>query len=94
MELIPRVSYNPAAVQPNSNRFLSIVDHHQTQGNTYVRVRITAAGNEALRELCHTRVQREVWSWPSYEFLVRVVRGEPAIKAAQVCSSVSISIQR
>ncbi|PWY76987.1 hypothetical protein BO70DRAFT_256324, partial [Aspergillus heteromorphus CBS 117.55] len=37
----------------------------------YVVVRFTARGNEVLRQLCHTDVQKEVWRFPSYEFIIR-----------------------
>ena len=46
------------------------------------------AGNAALWTLCFTTLQREIWSWPSYDFLVKVRRRNgvliPVIRAEQV----------
>ena len=33
-------------------------------------VRLTAKGNAALYELCHTADQKNVWTFPSFEFVV------------------------
>lgn len=41
-------------------------------GHSYAVVRLTAKGDRALFDLCHNDVQREVWRFPSYEFVVRV----------------------
>ncbi|KAL3435104.1 hypothetical protein BDV09DRAFT_185238 [Aspergillus tetrazonus] len=41
-------------------------------GHSYAVVRLTAKGDRALFDLCHNNVQREVWRFPSYEFVVRV----------------------
>lgn len=54
----------------------------------YVWCRLTVQGNAALWTLCFTNVQREVWRWPSYDFLVKVKRENgilvPVIRAEQV----------
>lgn len=54
----------------------------------YIWCRLSNRGNAALWTLCFTNVQREVWRWPSYDFLVKVKRENgvlvPVIKAEQV----------
>ncbi|KAJ5822352.1 hypothetical protein N7447_004692 [Penicillium robsamsonii] len=51
-------------------------------GAEYYIVRLTAYGNAALRELCRTPEQREVWSWPSYEFLVKMKKDRTLVISA------------
>ncbi|KAL4867976.1 hypothetical protein BDV12DRAFT_209431 [Aspergillus spectabilis] len=41
-------------------------------GHSYAVVRLTAKGDGSLFDLCHNSVQKEVWRFPSYEFVVRV----------------------
>lgn len=57
----------------------------------YMWVELTALGNQALALACFTTTQRQVWTWPSYEFLVKTkVEGGirvPAIKVSQVSLS-------
>lgn len=54
----------------------------------YAWTRLSDAGNAALWTLCFTTLQREIWSWPSYDFLVKVRRRNgvliPVIRAEQV----------
>lgn len=73
-EVAPRVSYDPEAVAVVGafrNRFVQPIRVFEDQGEEYVVVRLTAKGNAALREVCHTSDQRAVWRFPSYEFVVR-----------------------
>jgi hypothetical protein len=82
----PQVPYDPALVAPGSFQLFHELGRVQEQDTRreYARVQLTAAGNEALRLLCHMEVQREVWSWQPYPFLVRVINGELCVKAAHV----------
>lgn len=83
-----RTPSDPSQVLPQSSTLLNIVRRATTAegGADYFVVRLTAAGNGALRELCRTPEQREVWSWPSYEFLVKMKKDRtPVISADQVC---------
>jgi hypothetical protein len=56
------------------NKFTIPVSGFQDEqtGHSYAVVRLTAKGDRALFDLCHNNVQREVWRFPSYEFVVRV----------------------
>ena len=84
--LISRVSYDPAEVAVRGSdaaRLFSPVASYEEGGVRYVTVRLTAKGNEGLREVCHTAEQREVWRFPSYEFTVR----EGSIRVAQIRSA-------
>ena len=84
-----RIPSDPSQVLPQSSTLLNVVRRATTAegGAEYYVVRLTAAGNRALRELCRTPEQREVWSWPSYEFLVKIKKDRtPVISAEQVRS--------
>ena len=48
----------------------------------FVWVRLTAKGNLALLDLCHTHDQKTVWQFPSYEFCIR----KNSLTVAQVYS--------
>lgn len=54
----------------------------------YIWARLSDAGNAALWGLCFTELQRQVWGWPSYDFLVKVKRRNgvlvPVIRVEQV----------
>lgn len=84
--LISRVLYDPTEVAvwgSGAARLFSPVSSHEKGGIKYVTVRLTARGNEGLREVCHTAEQKEVWRFPSYEFTVR----EGSIRVAQIQSA-------
>ncbi|KAF7116988.1 hypothetical protein CNMCM5793_005635 [Aspergillus hiratsukae] len=69
-----RVQYDPARLHetgPLRKKMLDYGQEHFVHGNWYQTVRITALGNKALRELCHTQDQKTVWRFPSYSFVVR-----------------------
>lgn len=86
---IARTPSDPSRVAPGASNLLQLVRRANTAegGPNYFVVRLTAHGNEALRELCRTAEQREVWSWPSYEFLVKMRKNRtPVISADQVSS--------
>ncbi|KAK5139300.1 hypothetical protein LTR04_003706 [Oleoguttula sp. CCFEE 6159] len=68
-----RQSYDPTQVAlagDNQNRRVVPV-RKDPDNDEYVCVRLTAKGNEALLQLCHTADQKTVWTFPSYEFTVR-----------------------
>ncbi|KAJ5810760.1 hypothetical protein N7447_010276 [Penicillium robsamsonii] len=69
-----RTPSDPSQVTPTASTLFSLIRRATTAegGAEYYIVRLTAHGNAALRELCRTPEQREVWSWPSYEFLVKM----------------------
>ena len=50
--------------------FVMPVCIYEKDGDEIIVVQLTAWGNEALREVCHTADQRDVWRFPSYEFAV------------------------
>ena len=88
---LTRTAYNPTLKAPNSASLFSII-HRATRGDgtgpDYAIVRLTNTGNLALRELCHTADQRQVWTFPSYEFFIRRRRnGTLMIRADQVYST-------
>lgn len=60
----------------------------------YAWVELTALGNQALASACFTTTQRQVWTWPSYEFLVKTKIEDgvqvPTIKVSQVSLSYEI----
>ena len=67
-------SYDPSSVAlvgTFKNKFVQPVRVFEEDGETYVVVCLTANGNEALREVCHTADQKEVWRFPNFEFAVR-----------------------
>lgn len=69
-----RVSYDPArqnTTGPDHNKMVVPIRSYEENGDEYVVVRLTANGNEALRTFCHTAAQKEVWRFPSFEFVVR-----------------------
>ncbi|KAJ5982386.1 hypothetical protein N7451_012486 [Penicillium sp. IBT 35674x] len=70
---VVRTRYDPAQESPTSNRLLNILGPASDEdgGAGYYLCRLTNAGNEALLQLCHTVKSREVWRYPSYEFLVK-----------------------
>ncbi|KAK5019996.1 hypothetical protein LTR60_000934, partial [Cryomyces antarcticus] len=49
----------------NQNRLVVAV-REDPDNDEYVCVRLTAKGNEALLQLCHTADQKTVWTFPSY----------------------------
>ncbi|KAL4788754.1 hypothetical protein BDV19DRAFT_383652 [Aspergillus venezuelensis] len=53
----------------------------EATGHSYAIVRLTKKGNRALFDLCHNEIQKEVWAFPSYEFVVRV--GSLSVKQLQ-----------
>lgn len=80
---LTRVRYDPelvANVGAFKNRFVLPIHAYEEEGEEFVAVRLTARGNEALREVCHTADQKEVWRFPSYEFVVR----KDSLSVAQV----------
>lgn len=84
---LTRTATDPSQVDPQSNNLFQVVRPapHNLGGAQYFVARLTDHGNRALGELCFTETQREVWSWPSYEFLVkRRPNGSPGITVAQV----------
>lgn len=79
-----RVQYDPSVQDITGamvNKFVSPirVARYDEKGRRILIVRLTAAGNKALQELCHTNEQKEVWRFPSYEF--EVVEG--SLKVSQ-----------
>ena len=44
---------------------------YKQDGDEIIVVWLTAQGNEALCEVCHTSDQKDVWRFPSFEFAVR-----------------------
>lgn len=82
--VLVRTQYDPseiAVVGTFKNKFVLPVCAYEEDGETYVVVRLTAKGNEALREVCHTADQRNVWRFPNFEFVVR----KGSLSVAQVC---------
>lgn len=80
---LTRVRYDPesvANVGVFKNRFVLPIRAYEEEGEEFIVVRLTARGNEALREVCHTADQKEVWRFPSYEFVVR----KDSLSVAQV----------
>uniref|UniRef100_A0A7N2N7K4 Uncharacterized protein n=1 Tax=Quercus lobata TaxID=97700 RepID=A0A7N2N7K4_QUELO len=85
-----RRSYDPTAVAvigPFQNKFVEVVRAanpadapNDDNTSDLVVVRLTAKGNQALFELCHTHDQKEVWCFPSYEFVIH----KDSITASQV----------
>ncbi|KAJ5422792.1 hypothetical protein N7491_011237 [Penicillium cf. griseofulvum] len=85
-----RTPSDPSQVTPTASTLFSLVRRATIAegGAEYYIVRLTAYGNAALRELCRTLEQREVWSWPSYEFLVKMKKDRtPVISADQIRSA-------
>ena len=83
-EVISRAPYDPesvALIGNFKNRFVQPVRVFESEGEEYVVVRLTAKGNEALREVCHTSDQRAVWRFPNYEFAV----WKNSLSVVQVC---------
>lgn len=82
--VLVRTQYDPnetAVVGTFKNKFVLPVRAYEEDGETYVVVRLTAKGNKALREVCHTVDQRNVWRFPNFEFVVR----KGSLSVAQVC---------
>ena len=63
--------------------FVLPIRAYEEECEEFIVVRLTARGNETLREVCHTADQREVWRFPSYEFVVR----KDSLSVAQVSGS-------
>ena len=83
---LTRVRYDPesvANVGVFKNRFVLPIRAYEEEGKEFIVVRLTVRGNEALREVCHTADQKEVWRFPSYEFVVR----KDSLSVAQVSGS-------
>lgn len=83
-----RTQYNPesvATIGVFKNRFVLPIRTYEKDGNEFIVVRLTARGNEALREVCHTADQKDVWRFPSYEFVVR----KDSLSVAQVSGNFS-----
>ena len=78
--------YDPATVARGSFKLFEEVerDREEETNREYVLVKLTAAGNEALRLLCHIQVQREIWSWKPYPFWVRTRNGGLTVTANYV----------
>lgn len=91
--------YEADTIEPNSRRLFSVVRLFQSNGIHYAVCRLTAkgksddsavrswlipTGNEALEEQCFNYLQRTIISYPCYEFLVRMVDGQLAVKASDV----------
>lgn len=87
---VVRTRYDPAQESPTSNRPLNVLGSASAEdgGTGYYLCRLTHAGNEALLQLCHTTEAREVWRYPSYEFVVKKTKKGgvevPAIRVEQV----------
>lgn len=78
------VPYEASQVLVGTNQFLERrATHEDDHGRVFVRVRLSNLANEALRLSCHTAMQREVWSFPTYEFWIRLINGKPVISANQ-----------
>ena len=83
---LTHVRYDPesvANVGVFKNRFVLPIRAYEEEGEEFIVVRLTARGNEALREVCHTADQKEVWRFPSYEFVVH----KDSLSVAQVGGS-------
>lgn len=81
---LARTSYDPAQqslIGESAKRFIVPICAYMDNGQTFVVIRLTAKGNEALRSFCHSADQKEVWRFPSYECIVR----EGSVSVAQVC---------
>ena len=81
-----RTRYNPesvATIGVFKNRFVLPIRTYEKDGDEFIVVRLTARGNEALREVCHTADQKEVWRFPSYEFVVH----KDSLSVAEVSGS-------
>lgn len=68
------VPYDPSTIAltgPYRDRFMVPSREFHEDGVHWVTVRLTARGNEALRQLCHTEDQKTVWRFPAYEFTMR-----------------------
>ena len=82
--------YDPTTVAVTGafqNKFVEVVRAanpadapNEDNTSDLVVVRLTAKGNQALFELCHTHDQKEVWRFPSYEFVIH----KDSITASQV----------
>ena len=67
------VQYDPesvANVGVFKNCFVLPIHVYEEEGEEFIVVCLTAWGNEVLCEVCHTADQKEVWCFPSYEFMV------------------------
>ena len=65
--------YDPemvAVVGSYKNQFALPVRTYKQDGDEIIVVWLTAQGNEALCEVCHTSDQKDVWRFPSFEFAV------------------------
>ncbi len=79
------VPYDASQVLVGTNQFLERhATHEDDHGRIFVRVCLSNLANEALRLSCHTAIQREVWSFPTYEFWIRLNNSKPVISANQV----------
>ena len=70
---LTHVWYDPesvANVGVFKNCFVLPIHTYEEDGEEFIVVCLTAQGNEALCEVCHTADQKEVWHFPSYEFVV------------------------
>ncbi|KAF7585224.1 hypothetical protein BBP40_011657 [Aspergillus hancockii] len=88
LPLVERAQYDPQLVARTGslmNKFVEPQSAYEHNGEEYVVVRLTAKGNEALRELCHTEEQKEVWRFPCYEFTVK--SGRPSYVNAILIAS-------
>ena len=68
-----RINYDPATTALAGATVNKMVVPIRPDPNNpeFFFVRLTAKGNQALFELCHTYDQKTVWQFPSYEFSVR-----------------------
>lgn len=77
---IPRIPANPTTVSPTSKALFEVLPGNSGTGWTIVR--LTKHGNNALRECCSTPLQRQVWSWPVYEFMVKLRKDRTLVISA------------
>ena len=52
------------------NCFVLSIHTYEKDGDEFIVVHLTVRGNEVLCEVCHTADQKDVWCFPSYEFVV------------------------
>ncbi|KAL3458956.1 hypothetical protein BJX64DRAFT_265692 [Aspergillus heterothallicus] len=75
MATVPRQRYDPSQQALTGDYRRSILEpvsqYTDAKRHTWLTVRLTAWGNARLWERCSTQLQREVWRYPCYEFVVR-----------------------
>lgn len=84
---VPVEPYDPGTVLPGIPQLFQIrASGVATNGQPCARVRLTALGNQALREVCHYAHQREKWMVKPYEFWIYTDGGQPRLTANLVRS--------